>query len=112
MGKERSGSIVKRKACRKGEKPSWWARITYTDPVTGKRHDPQRRAESKAQAKDLVHDLLSQVDSTGGQPLANETVTFDQLAKYFKTHSLKPAECAEGRTLAGFRRAPPPNPAL
>ena len=84
MAKERTGSIVKRKPRRKGEKPSWWARITYTDPVTGKRHDRQRRAESKAQAKDLVRDLLSQVDSTGGQSLANETVTFDDLAKYLR----------------------------
>lgn len=112
MAKERTGSIVKRKPRRKGEKPSWWARITYTDPVTGKRHDRQRRAESKAQAKDLVHDLLSQVDSTGGQSLANETVTFDDLAKYFKTHYLKPAEYVEGRKIAGVRSIAPATTAI
>lgn len=112
MAKERTGSIVKRKPRRKGEKPSWWARITYTDPVTGKRHDRQRRAENKAHAKDLVHTLLAEVDSTGGQSLANETMTFDELATYFKTHYLKPAEYVEGRKIAGVRSIAPATTAI
>lgn len=112
MAKERTGSIVKRKPRRKGEKPSWWARITYTDAVTGKRHDRQRRAESKAHAKDLVHDLLAEVDSTGGQSLANETMTFDELVTYFKTHYLKPAEYVEGRKVAGVRSIAPATSAI
>src|SRR5688500_17495574 len=66
----RSGSVVKRKGRGKGEKFTWWARITYTDVVTGKRHDRQRKAESKTHAKELVHALVAEVDSTGGRSLA------------------------------------------
>ena len=64
--RERVGSVVKRKGRGRNSKPTWWARVTYTDPVTGKRHDRQRRAESKIDAKELVHALLAEVDSTGG----------------------------------------------
>ena len=43
--KARTGSIVKRKPRRKGAKPTWWARATYIDSKTGKRHDLQRRGQ-------------------------------------------------------------------
>ena len=41
MPRERTGSIFKReKSSSSGKKQiTWWARITYTDPVTKKRHD-------------------------------------------------------------------------
>lgn len=60
----RTGSIVKRKPRRKGAKAIWWARVTYIDPKTGKRHDLQRRGESKARARDLLQALLRDVDAT------------------------------------------------
>ena len=74
--RERVGSVVRRKGRGKGAKPTWWARVTYTDPVTGKRHDRQRRAENKVDAGDKVHELLAEVDATGGQSLAREHMTF------------------------------------
>ncbi len=90
--RSRAGSVVRRKGRNKGEKASWWARITYTDPVTGKRHNRQRRAESKVHAKELIHSLLAEVDSTGGRSLESERMTFLYLATYFEKHYLKPAE--------------------
>ena len=81
--------------------------ITYTDPVTGKRHDRQRRAESKTKAKDLLLDLLAEVDSTGGRSLANEHMTFHEVAEHFKTHYLTPAEYVEGRKISGVRSIAP-----
>jgi integrase len=36
--KATTGSIVKRKPRRKGAKATWWARVTYVDPRTGKHH--------------------------------------------------------------------------
>jgi len=69
---------------------TWWARVTYTDPVTGKRHDRQRRAENKIHAKELVHELLAEVDKTGGRSLAREHMTFLDLATYFQQEYLKP----------------------
>mgnify|MGYP001447633776 CR=1 FL=1 len=103
MAKERTGSIVKRKPRTKGEKPSWWARITYIDPVSGKRRDLQRRAESKAHARDLVHSLVKEIDTTDGRSLAYERKTFAELADYYEKHYLKPAEYVEGRKVAGLR---------
>jgi integrase len=103
MAKERTGSIVKRKPRRKGDKPSWWARVTYIDPVTGKRRDLQRRADNKADARDRVHDLIKEIDTTDGRTLAHERKTFTHLADYYEKHYLKPAEYVEGRKISGLR---------
>jgi integrase len=103
MAKERTGSIVKRRLRRKGEKPSWCARVTYIDPVSGKRRDLQRRADSKADAWDLVHSLVSEIDTTDGRTLAHERKTFAHLASYYEKHYLKPVEYIEGRKVSGLR---------
>jgi hypothetical protein len=103
MAKERTGSIVKRRPRRKGNKPSWWARVTYIDPVSGKRRDLQRRADSKADAWDLVHSLVREIDTTDGRTLAHERKTFAQLAGYYEKHYLKTAEYIEGRKVSGLR---------
>lgn len=105
--RSRTGSIVRRKPRRKGESTTWWARVTYSDPATGKRHDRQRRAESKVHAKELMHSLLAEIDSTGGRSLANEHMTFHDLATYFETNYLKPAEYIDGRKVAGVRSISP-----
>src|SRR6266508_5438856 len=106
--RERVGSIVSRKSRRAKGKVTWWARVTYTDPVTGKRHDRQRRAESKSHAKDLVQDLIAEVDKTGGRSLAKEHMTFFDLATYFEKQYLIPAEYVDGRKVAGVRSLSPP----
>src|SRR5262249_26644838 len=103
----RVGSIVSRKAPGTKAKVTWWARVTYTDPVTGKRHDRQRRADSKSHAKDLVQDLIAEVDKTGGRSLAKEHMTFLDLATYFEKEYLKPAEYVDGRKVAGVRSIVP-----
>ncbi len=103
MAKTRTGSIVKRKPRRAGDKPSWWARVTYTDPVTGKRRDLQRRADGKADARDLVHGLVNEIDTADGRTLAHERKTFAHLTDYYDKHYLKPAEYVEGRKVSGLR---------
>jgi hypothetical protein len=55
---------------------TWWARVTYVDPVTGKRRDRQRRAENRAHAKELMQELVAEYDATGGRSLNNERKTF------------------------------------
>ena len=70
--KARTGSIVKRKPRRKGAKATWWARVTYVDPKTGKRHDLQRRGQNKSDARDLLQALLRDIDATDGQAPHNE----------------------------------------
>jgi integrase len=105
--RERVGSIVSRKSRSAKGKVTWWARITYTDPVTGKRHDRQRRAESKSHAKDLVQELIAEVDKTGRRSLAKEHMTFFDLATYYEKEYLKPAEYVDGRKVAGVRSIVP-----
>jgi integrase len=103
MARERTGSIIKRKPRKKGDNITWWARVTYTDPVTGKRHDRQRKAENKAHAKELMHALLAELDTTDGRTLANEQKTFNDLADYYAENYLRPAQYVDGRKVAGMR---------
>src|SRR6266536_4939313 len=105
--RERVGSIVSRKSRGAKGKVTWWARITYTGPVTGKRNGRPPRAESKSHAKDLVQDLIAEVDATGGRSLAKEHMTFLDLATYFEKQYLKPAEYVDGRKVAGVRSLSP-----
>src|SRR6266545_7057968 len=105
--RERVGSVVRRKGRGNGAKPTWWARVTCTDPVTGKRHDRQRRAENKVDAGDKVHELLAEVDATGGRSLAKDHMTFFELATYFEKQYLKPAEYVDRRKVAGVRSIVP-----
>lgn len=101
--KARTGSIVKRKPRRKGAKATWWARVTYIDPKTGKRHDLQRRGQSKAHARDLLQALLRDIDATEGQAPRNERKAFTELCDYFEKHYVKAAEYVDGRKVGGVR---------
>lgn len=104
MPRERSGSVVKRGRDKKGNKVvSWWARLTFIDPVTNKRRDLQRKAESRAHARELVLQLLTEFDASDGRTLAHGRKTFADLAAYFKAHYLKEAQYVEGRKVSGRR---------
>jgi integrase len=94
------GSIIKRT---KGKKVSWWARVIYVDPDTGKTRDLQRRAESKAKAGDLRDELLKDIKATSGRSVGSEDMTFGDLCRYFEEHYVKEAEYVNGRKVAGLR---------
>jgi integrase len=104
MPRERSGSIFKRNRDKKGnEVVSWWARLTYTDPVTNERRDLQRRAAGRAHARELVQQLLTEFDASDGRTLIHHRKTFADLAAYFKSHFLTEAQYVDGRKVAGRR---------
>src|ERR1041384_2198576 len=103
MPRERTGSIIKRKGRKKGDRPTWWARVTYVDEVTGKRHDRQRRAESKSHAQELMVNLLNEFDKSDGRTLLHSSSTFNDWAAHFEAHYLKEAEYVEGRKISGRR---------
>lgn len=105
MARERSGSTFKRakKLSNGKEQITWWARVTYIDAVTGQRHDRQRRAQSKAHAKELLEDLLKEFDKTDGRSLAHEQKTFKDLADHYEKHYAKKPEYVDGRKVAGLR---------
>jgi integrase len=97
------GTILKRKARTRSGKPTWWARVNYVDPVTGKRRDLQRRANSKSDAQDLRDELINDIKKTHARSVRGERMTFGDLCDYFEEHYLKPAQYVDGRKVAGVR---------
>ncbi len=87
----------------KGKDRTWWARFIYVDELTGKRRDLQRRAESKAHAKEIGERLAEEYDQSSGRSVASEHKTFADLADYCEKHYYKKAEYAEGRKIEGVR---------
>lgn|SRR5574341_77606 len=97
------GTIFKRQPRARGGKPTWWARVNYVDPVTGKRRDLQRRAKSKSDAQDLRDELVNDITKTHARSVRGERMTFGDLCDYFQEHYLKPAQYVDGRKVAGVR---------
>jgi integrase len=73
MPRDRSGMVFER------EKGVWYARVTFTDK-DGKRRYIKRRAESKTHGKELVRQLLRDLDDSGDVVVDGHTVS---LNKYF-----------------------------
>src|SRR5262249_18801397 len=85
-----------------GKARTWWARLVYTDE-NGKRRDLQRRATSKANARELVDKLIKDYDQGGERGFNSERMTFDQLADYCEKHYYKEAEYRDDRKIDGVR---------
>jgi integrase len=97
------GTVFKRKPRTRGGKPTWWARVNYVDPVTGKRRDLQRRAKSMSDAQDLRDELVNDIKKTHARSVRGERMTFGDLCNYFQDQYLKPAQYVDGRKVAGVR---------
>src|SRR6266540_3916105 len=95
---QRSGAT----ACKGLVETRLYARVGHTDE-TGKRHDVVRAAESRTHARDLIRDILRDLEERGGRTLDASRMTFADLAKYFEEHYLKPAEYVDGRKVDGVR---------
>jgi integrase len=80
----------------------WFARITITDE-TGRRRNIVRRSKDKAEAKVTLKSLLAQVEEHGSKAIDAARTTFNDLADYYQSRYLKPAEYVEGRKIAGLR---------
>jgi integrase len=79
-----------------------FARITYTDEK-GKRHEQESRANNRTHAKEIIKQLLRDLDDHGEKSLDAARMTFSDLSDYYKKHYLKPAEYMDGRKIAGQR---------
>ncbi len=107
------GSVIKRYECKdthpKGQHKksckvtSYWARVIFTDPETGKVRDLSRRAETKTAASDLKDALIADIKKTAGRSVGSEHMTFGELCDYFERHYVKPAEYVGDRKVAGMR---------
>ena len=96
MSRERKGSIVKRKD------GSLFARVTFVDS-TGKRKDKLKRADNRTHAKDLIKEMLREVDDNGEQSLDAKKMTFADLAKHYEDHYLTEAKYKNGKKESGLR---------
>jgi len=103
------GSTIKRWTCKKDHKhgnkcpASWWARVIYIDPETGKTHDLSRRATSYANAIDKRDQLVAEIEATNGRSIGTERMTFADLCDYYEKKYLKEAEYVDGRKVSGLR---------
>jgi integrase len=88
--------------CKGSVETRLYARVGYTDEQ-GKRHDVVRAAESRTHARDLIRDILRDLEDHAGRTLDASRMTFADLAKYFEDHYLKPAEYVDGRKVDGVR---------
>lgn len=96
MGRPRSGSIWV-----SGDRQIF-ARITYTDDI-GQRRDIKRKAISRTHARQLIRDMLREVEERGEQSLDSARVTFAQLSKHYLERYVKPARYVDDRKVAGLR---------
>lgn len=96
MANERSGYVYRAK------NGSWYARTTITD-TSGKRRNVKRRAKDKREAKEILKQLLRQLDAEGSKSVDLARRTFDDLGDFYEAHYCKPAEYADGKRVAGLR---------
>ncbi|HEX9929301.1 MAG TPA: site-specific integrase [Pyrinomonadaceae bacterium] len=95
MAKDRTGYVYE-------ENKKWIARVTTTDE-TGKRRNIRRSANSKSEAKELLKQIVRQLDDEGVKAIDTANLTFDYLALHYEKNFLHPAQYVNGRKISGLR---------
>lgn len=93
---DRSGYIFQNK------QGAWYARTTVTDS-SGKRRNIKRRAKDKKDAKAILKRILRELDIEGSKFGDSSSLTFNDLADFYKVHYCKPAEYVDGKKVSGLR---------
>jgi integrase len=96
MAKDRSGYIFQDKS------GAWFARTTITDH-TGKRRNVKRRAKDKRDAKEILKNILRELEAEGSKSVDCSRLTFNDLADFYAVHYCKSAEYVDGKKIAGLR---------
>lgn len=96
MGRPRTGSI------RVASDGQIFARVTYNDEF-GKRRDIKRKAYSRTHARQLIKEMLREIEDRGERSLDSSRLTFAQLAKHYKERYCTPARYIESRKITGLR---------
>lgn len=96
--RKRTGTVYKRK-----KEGTWWAKVTFVDPIAGKLRQIQRRAETKAAAFKERDRLLRMIDEDNGRAVDHDRMTFAQLSDHYSASHLVPAQYVDGRKVAGLR---------
>lgn len=96
MAKDRKGYIYE-------ENKKWIARVTITDE-TGKRRNIKKTAKTKSEAKELLKQIVRQLDDEGVRSINITNLTFNDLASHYENYYLQHAEYdANGRKICGLR---------
>lgn len=95
MSRPRKGSIWKHDG-------HLFARITYKDEF-GKRRDIKRKALSRTHARQLIKEMLREIEERGERSLDTSRLTFAQLAKHYKERYAVPAKFVDDRKVSGLR---------
>jgi len=102
MARNKTGSIVERKV-KKGNRTVtlYYARISYIEE--GERKQKWRSAENRSNAKEIIKDLLRELDDYGEETLDAAQMTFIALAEHYKKKYLIEPEYVNGRKIGGLR---------
>lgn len=96
MGRIRKGSIIKRNG-------KLYACVQFVNEAGCKR-GIWRKAESRKQAREIIKQVLHELDENGAASVDAQNMLFADLAVYFEQNYMKPAEySAEGHKVAGYR---------
>jgi integrase len=95
MSSERKGSIIERDK-------KLYARVQFTDE-SGRKRDIWRKAESRTHAKELIRELLRELESNGTPALDASKLTVADLCDYYETHYLTEAHYTNGIKDSGLR---------
>lgn len=95
MARERKGSIVER-----GKKV--YARIQFVDEH-GKKRDLWRRADSRTHAREIIRQLLTEIEKTGTRQIDAANLTFAELADYYINNYLHEAVYVGDMKVSGVR---------
>lgn len=83
MPKTKAGSIYNRDGV-------IYARITFTD-ASGKRKQKWKRADNRSHARELIKQMLRDLDDRGPEVFDSEKMTFNDLAEHYKkTYLIEP----------------------
>ena len=97
MPRQRQGWVKRSK--RDGR---WRAGVTYIDSE-GNRHWINRLVENKTEGKNLLKDLLRELDDHGGESLLSARMTFASLCDYYEQEFLVEPVYVHDRKVAGLR---------
>jgi integrase len=95
MARPRTGSIW-------NDNGDIYGRVTYTDEF-GKRKSVRRKAFSRTHARQLIKEMLREIEERGEASLDTSRLSFAHLAKHYKDHYATPARYIDSRKIAGLR---------
>ncbi len=97
MAKERKGYVFEDKDGR------IWARVTYTDEITGKRKNIKRRAENKTAARELLKRVIRSLDDGGAKTIEGDKLAFAKVAEIYEETKIQAPVYVGDRKVAGLR---------